>query len=152
MELKDLRLRCGITQPVAAKLVGIPFRTYCRYEADEAYKDSFKYAQIVKILENYLRDKVLSLDEIRAAVSSSCSNYPVNACYLFGSYAKGKATKDSDVDLMLVSTVEGIEYYELLGLLEEKLGKKVDLIRLETAIQNVKLMNEILKDGVKVYG
>lgn len=152
MELKDLRLRCGITQPAAAKLVGIPFRTYCRYEADEAYKGSFKYAQIVKILENYLEDKVLSLDEIRAAVSSSCSNYPVNAVYLFGSYAKGKATKDSDVDLMLVSTVEGIEYYELLGLLEENLGKKVDLIRLETAIQNVKLMNEILKDGVKIYG
>ena len=145
-------MRCGITQPAAAELVGIPFRTYCRYEADEAYKNSFKYAQIVKILEDYLKDKVLSLGEIQAAVSSSCSNYPVNACYLFGSYAKGKATKDSDVDLMLVSTVEGIEYYELLGLLEEKLGKKVDLIRLETAVQNVKLMNEILKDGVKVYG
>ena len=57
MILKDLRLRCGITQPAAAKLVGIPFRTYCRYEADEAYKDSFKYAQIVKILEDYLKDR-----------------------------------------------------------------------------------------------
>ena len=32
------------------------------------------------------------------------------------------------------------------------LGKKVDLIRLETAMQNAKLLNEILKDGVKVYG
>ncbi|MBQ7243117.1 MAG: nucleotidyltransferase domain-containing protein [Bacilli bacterium] len=145
-------MQCGITQPAAAKLVGIPFGAYCRYEADEAYKGSFKYAQIVKILDNYLRDKVLPLDEIRAAVSSLCSNYPVNACYLFGSYAKGKDTKDSDVDLMLASAVEGIEHCELLGLLEEKLGKRVDLIRLETAIQNVKLMNEILKDGVKVYG
>lgn len=152
MELKKLRLSCGLTQAQGAKLVGIPFRTYCRYEADEAYRGSFKYTQMVKILEDYLRDKILSLDAIRTAVSSSCSNYPVNACYLFGSYAKGKATKDSDVDLMLVSTVEGIQYYELLGLLEEKLGKKVDLIRLETAIQNIKLMNEILKDGVKVYG
>lgn len=94
----------------------------------------------------------MSLDEIRALHSSSCGNYPANACYLFESYAKGRATKDSDVDLTLVSAVEGIEHYEFLGLLEEKLGKRADLIRLETAIQNVKLMNKILKDGVKVCG
>ena len=50
MKLKDLRLRCGITQPAAAELVGIPFRNYCRYEAEEAYKGSFKYAQIAKML------------------------------------------------------------------------------------------------------
>lgn len=52
---------------------------------------------------------------------------------------------------MIVSSVEGIEYYELLGSLEEKLSKKVDLLRLETAIQNNKLMNEILKEGIRVY-
>ena len=71
---------------------------------------------------------------------------------MFESYAKGRATKDSNVDLTLVSAVEDIEHYEFLGLLEEKLGKRADLIRLETAIQNVKLMNKILKDGVKVCG
>ena len=152
MELKELRLRCGLTQPEAAELVGIPFRTYCRYEGEHAYKESFKYAQIVKILEEQLKNRVLSLEDINEAISSVCGRYPVSAVYLFGSYAKGKATKDSDVDLMIVSTVEGIEYYELLGLLEERLGRKVDLIRLETAIQNVKLMNEILKDGIKIYG
>ena len=152
MKLKDLRLQCGLTQPAAAELVGIPFRTYCRYEAEESYKESFKYGQITKILEEQLKNRVLSLEDITKAVSSVCNRYPVSAAYLFGSYAKGKATKDSDVDLMLVSTVEGVEYYELLGLLEEKLGKRVDLIRLEVAIQNVKLMNEILKDGVKIYG
>ena len=152
MELKELRLRCGLTQPQAAELVGIPFRTYCRYEAEGANKESFKYGQIAKILEEQLKNRILSLEDISEAVSSICGRYPVNAVYLFGSYAKRKATKDSDVDLMLVSAVEGIEYYELLGLLEEKLGKKVDLIRLETAIQNAKLMNEILKDAVKIYG
>ncbi len=151
MKLKDLRMLCGLTQPAAAELVGIPLRTYCRYEAEEANKDSFKYGQIVKILEEQAKNRVLSLKDITEAVSLVFGHYPVNACYLFGSYAKGKPTKDSDVDLMLVSTVEGIEYYELLGQLEERLGKKVDLIRLETAIQNVKLMNEIMKDAVKVY-
>ena len=67
-------------------------------------------------------------------------------------FAKNKAREDSDVDLMIVSEIEGIEYYQLVNELESALGKKVDLIRLEAAIQNVKLMNEILKDGVKIYG
>ena len=152
MELKDLRLRCGLTQPQAAKLIGIPFRTYCRYEAEEDYKDTFKYGQIVRILESQLENRVLPLNEVVVDVSSVCKSYPVSAAYLFGSYAKGKATKDSDVDLLIVSNVEGIQFYELLGSLEEKLGKKVDLLRVETAIQNIRLMNEILKDGVKIYG
>ena len=52
---------------------------------------------------------------------------------------------------MIVSEIEGIEYYQLVNELENALGKKVDLIRLEAAIQNVKLMNEILKDGIKIY-
>ena len=151
MDIRELRLHCGLTQPEAAQIVGIPFRTYCRYEAQESYKGSFKYEQIAKILNEQAKDRVLSINEIKDAVSDLCSRFYVNVCYLFGSYAKGKATKDSDIDLMIASELDGIEYYELLGLLEEKLGKKIDLIRLETAIQNIKLMGEILKDGVKIY-
>lgn len=152
MDLKELRTCCDLTQPQAAQLMGIPLRTYCRYEARGECQDSFKYQQMIQILENHLKSRVLPLGEIKETVSSVCTRYAVNACYLFGSYAKNKATKDSDVDLMIVSSVDGLEYYGLLGELEEKLGKKVDLIRLEIAVQNVKLLNEILKDGVKIYG
>jgi len=151
MDIKELRLHCGLTQPEAAQIVGIPFRTYCRYEAQESYNGSFKYEQIARILEAQAKGRVLSINEITEIVFAICSRYSVGACYLFGSYAKGKAAKDSDIDLMIVSDVDGIEYYELLGFLEEKLGKKVDLICLETAMQNIKLMDEILKDGVKIY-
>lgn len=151
MELKELRLRCGLTQPQAAKLVGIPFRTYCRYEAKEGGRSSFKYEHMLKILEDQFNERVLSIDEISKSISSVFDLFPVQACYLFGSYAKGKATKESDIDLMIVSSVEGIDYYELAGFLEERLGKEVDLIRLEAAAQNPKLLNEILIDGIKIY-
>ena len=151
MNLKELRKSSGLTQPEAANLVGVPFRTYCRYEDDSHYVDTFKYNQFLKIIGDYSKDRVLTIEEIKEAVGNIFARHPVDACYLFGSYAKGKATKDSDVDLMIVSSVEGIEYYELLGSLEEKLSKKVDLLRLETAIQNIKLMNEILKEGIRVY-
>lgn len=152
MNLKELRKSSGLTQPEAADLVGVPFRTYCRYEDEPNYVGTFKYNQFMKLLEDYAKNRVLTVEAIKEAVGDVCARYPTDACYLFGSYAKGKATKDSDVDLMIVSSIEGIEYYDLLGSLEERLSKKVDLLRLETAIQNVKLMNEILKEGVRIYG
>ena len=152
MNLKEIRKSSGLTQPKAANLVGVPFRTYCRYEDEPNYAGTFKYNQFMKLLEDHAKNRVLTIETIKEAVGDVCDRYPIDACYLFGSYAKGKATKDSDVDLMIVSSVEGIEYYDLLGSLEERLSKKVDLLRLETAIQNAKLMNEILKEGIKIYG
>ena len=161
MELKETRKQLGLTQPEAAAILNIPFRTYCRYEDEEQYKGTFKYNQMLTILNDYASKAVLSLDLIKNAVSSVCQKYDVSAVcqkydvsavYLFGSYAKSKARSDSDIDLMIVSGIEGIEYYQLLNELETKLKKKIDLLRLETAIQNVKLMNEILKDGIKIYG
>ena len=152
MKLKELRKQLGLTQPEAANLLNIPFRTYCRYEDQPQYESTFKYNQMMSVLNEKASSIVLKIETIKEVVSNICSKHKVNACYLFGSYAKGKARSDSDVDLMIVSELEGIEYYQLLGDLENRLKKKIDLIRLETAIQNVKLMNEILKEGVKIFG
>ena len=152
MELKELRKQMGLTQPEAAVILNIPFRTYCRYEDEKQRENTFKYNQMIALLNKYAEEMVLKLDTIKATISDVLSKHNVSACYLFGSYAKGKATGASDIDLMIVSDIEGIELYQIIDELENKLNKKVDLIRLETAIQNVKLMNEILKDGIKIYG
>lgn len=152
MELKKLRKQMGLTQPEAAVILNIPFRTYCRYEDEKQRENTFKYDQMIVLLNKYAEEMVLKLETIKAAISDVLSKHNVSACYLFGSYAKGKAAGASDIDLMIVSDIEGIELYQIIDELENKLKKKVDLIRLETAIQNVKLMNEILKDGIKIYG
>ena len=152
MKLKELRKQLGLTQPEAANLLNVPFRTYCRYEDQPQYEGTFKYNQMMSVLNEKATSMILKIETIKEAVSNICSKYKVNACYLFGSYAKSKARSDSDIDLMIVSELEGIEYYQLLGDLENRLKKKIDLIRLETAIQNVKLMKESLKEGVKIYG
>ena len=152
MRLKETRKQLGLTQTEAAKLLGVPFRTYCRYEDEERYEGTFKYNQMIAVLNDNAASLVLKIKNIKDAVSEVFRRYRVNTCYLFGSYAKGKARSDSDIDLMIVSELEGIEYFQLVGELQDKLKKKVDLIRVETAVQNVKLMNEILKDGVKIFG
>ena len=152
MELKELRKQIGLTQPEAAVILNVPFRTYCRYEDDKQRENTFKYNQMMALLDKYAEEMVLKIDTIKSAVCEVLDKHKINTCYLFGSYAKGKAKGESDIDLMVVTEIEGIEFYQIIDELENRLKKKVDLIKLETAIQNIKLMNEILKDGIKIYG
>ena len=44
-----------------------------------------------------------------------------------GSYAKGKATETSDIDLFVSDSITGLKFYELAEKLRESLHKKVDL-------------------------
>ena len=76
----------------------------------------------------------------------------VDFCYLFGSYAKGYAKEDSDVDLCVSTSLTGFDFIGLHNRLSEVLHKKVDLIRVDTLKDNIELLNEIMKDGIRIYG
>ena len=76
----------------------------------------------------------------------------VEFCYLFGSYAKGYAKETSDVDLCVSTSLSGLKYVGLAESLRIVLNKKVDLIRLSDLSNNVGLVSEIMKDGIKIYG
>ena len=71
---------------------------------------------------------------------------------MFGSYAKGKAKPNSDIDLFINTRVSGIKFFELVEELREKLRKKVDVLDQKQIVNNFELANEILKDGIKIYG
>ncbi len=52
---------------------------------------------------------------------------------LFGSVARGEATQESDIDIVVtLSKPLGFAFIELADYLEEKLGRKVDLITATT--------------------
>lgn len=68
----------------------------------------------------------------------------VDALYLFGSYADGTFTEDSDIDLAIFS--ENISYVELVDLeyrISERLNKEIDLVLPEK--NNTILLREILQ-------
>ena len=71
---------------------------------------------------------------------------------MFGSYAKHKATETSDVDLIINTKTTGLKFYGLVEELREALHKNVDLIRVVDLKENIELLNEILKDGIKIHG
>lgn len=95
---------------------------------------------------------ILTLGYIKDALNSVLNGYDIGFVYLFGSYAKGKATENSDVDLLISTNVDGLAFFGLAGRLEEALHKKVDLIRLKDLKDNEQLVAEIFKTGVKIYG
>ena len=153
--IKELRKRYDLPQSDASVLTGIPLRTYKVYENDASKEGSIKYNYIVQKLEEYGRvdesHGILTHEDIVAACANVFSEYDVHYCYLFGSYAKGTATEASDVDLLISTSVSGLRYYGLAEKLREKLKKNVDLINLEQLLDNQELLNNILKDGEKIY-
>ena len=80
-----------------------------------------------------------SLDEIRQIVQPIAEKYRLLAVYLFGSYARGTATEQSDLDLLVDTT--GTEIQSLLSLgalyndLEEAFSVHVDLITVNSLTQ-----------------
>lgn len=94
----------------------------------------------------------MTLEKIKKVCGDVFKDYEVTYCYLFGSYAKGKATEKSDVDLLISTEITGIRFFELVEVLREKLKKKVDVLNQLQIRDNYELINEILKDGIKIYG
>ena len=156
MTLKELRKKKKLTQAACAKYLGIPLRTYQNYETDVSKIGSIKYNFMVQKLEEYgFVDEthgILTVDEIKNICSPIFENYNIDYCYLFGSYAKGKATEVSDVDLLISTSITGMQFYDLVENIREALHKKVDVLNREQLNANPELIDEILKDGIKIYG
>ena len=156
MVLKELRIRKGLTQRECARFLEIPVRTYVRYENDERKSDTIKYRYMVEKLSEYgfvdEEHGILTVEQIKEVCSRIFGSYEVEFCYLFGSYAKGNANEKSDVDLLISANITGIKFFGLVEELREKLKKKVDLLDIHQLNNNQMLIQEILKDGIKIYG
>ena len=159
MKLKEERLSYDITQQKAAEIVGIPLRTYVRYEQDETYGDGLKRKMIQDTLKTACAisedNGILTIEAIQNIVTNLFETEykgKISYCYLFGSYAKGYSKADSDVDLCVSTEITGFEFFGLVEALRESLHKKVDLLRIVDLKNNIELITEIMKDGIKIYG
>ena len=152
--LKEIRQSLNITQIEAAKILGISRRSYQKYESsnDANTKYEFLVYKMVQLTKIDEENGVLTIEKIIDVVSKVLENYEVKSCFLFGSYAKGKANGKSDVDLLIDSNVTGLDFFGLIEELRENLHKKVDLLTLDSISNSPDMLKEILKDGIKIYG
>jgi len=155
-ELKDLRIEKKMTQQQVADLVGISLRSYKSYENDEEKQGTIKYNYIVEQLTkiNFVDEEhgLLTIEDITRKCTKVFERYDVNFCYLFGSYAKGKETPVSDVDLLISTDVKGLKFYGLIEDIRVALHKRVDVLNMSQLKDNIELTEEIFKDGIKIYG
>ncbi|MBE6134064.1 MAG: helix-turn-helix domain-containing protein [Erysipelotrichaceae bacterium] len=159
MTLLEARKQYGLSQLEAASIVGVPVRTLRRYESDDNYGSSFKRASFIEIINKHCEINeekgLLSIDEIKNKLTDLFEKEysgQIDFCYLFGSYAKGMAKENSDIDLYVCSSLTGLKFIGLIEKIRLCLHKKIDLIRSSELNNNIDLVNEILRDGIKVYG
>ena len=156
--LLETRNKYDISQMEASKIAKIHLRTYRRYETDNQYGDEIKRETIITRINNHFlideENGLLTTDEIKTKLTDLFDNEysgMINYCYLFGSYSKGTAKENSDVDLYVSTSLTGLKFVGLIERVRETLNKKIDLIRDSEIENNFDLTYEIFKTGIKIY-
>ena len=96
---------------------------------------------------------MITLVDISAVVSRVLARYDVRDAYLFGSFARGDQTPDSDIDLRLVcgDSMTFGTLYEISLELEEELGREVEIVTNPPEHMRPAFRKNIEQDEVRLY-
>ena len=94
---------------------------------------------------------VYTVDELRDVIRDVAISYGVKKIALFGSYASGHQTQNSDIDLLIdKGELKGLFMFNsFVNALEERLEKSVDVITYQTLEKS--LIKDTIKDEVILY-
>ena len=109
-------------------------------------------AYICKLIYDDMHPDILSIKEIKNKNKPVINKYNIDDVYLFGSYARGEATKNSDIDIYC-SPGNLKTLYDELDLIEElenALGKKVDLVTIGSQMDDY-FKNQLEEDKIKIF-
>ena len=91
-----------------------------------------------------------TVDKIKEIIAVLAAQYGADRIYLFGSYARGDADKDSDIDLRVdKGAIRGLQMGGLAADMEDALGIPVNLV--PTRSLDSKFLNSISDDEVLLY-
>ena len=98
-------------------------------------------------------DGIITVSDIVQMIMPIVRASPVRRVILYGSYAKGTNTPESDVDLIIDSNGElkGIDFFVLSAEIAKALPIKSDIFEYREIKPNSAMYNEIAKDGVVIY-
>ena len=146
-----------MTQEEAALALGVSLRSYKSYENEKEKEKTDKYKYLLSRLENHIsideKHGVLTLEEIKRGVRRILGEYEGEVSYaiLFGSYAKGKANRESNVNLLISTRVTGLRLSDMRLRLEDVLRKRVSILERRSLVLNEPYLDEVLMHGVRVY-
>ena len=96
---------------------------------------------------------MLNVTDIKTTVEPIVKDTKVQKLVLFGSYAKGTASENSDIDLYMFSdgAITGLEFYDLKSKIEDAFGMEIDLLPDLDIMPNSPVERQINESGVVIY-
>ena len=93
---------------------------------------------------------VFNIDDIKKRVIPIVIKYGIHTFSLFGSYARGEANENSDLDFVMEDgELKGLQYVSLVLDLEDEFNCHVDVV--SKGSSNKKFLNAIKDEEVLLY-
>ena len=89
-------------------------------------------------------DKVVILDFLKTHKNELKEKFNVEKIGLFGSYVRGEANENSDIDIVVKMPSDFKKFFELQYYLEKQFNKKIDLGLEKTLRSFIKDKSEII--------
>ena len=93
-----------------------------------------------------------TVDRIQEKITPVCRRYDIDKVFLFGSYARGEANEQSDIDFRvdLGQKLKGLEVAGFYADMEEALGQKIDIMTTRQLPEE--FLRSIRQEEVQIYG
>ncbi len=97
--------------------------------------------------------KIYQIDEIRLKLRPIFEAAPVYRAILFGSYARGNPTDQSDIDIVIDSKGEllNMAFYGVLEDIATELEKRVDMFEISELSRNTAISSAVEREGIILY-
>ncbi|MCR5422990.1 MAG: nucleotidyltransferase domain-containing protein [Bacilli bacterium] len=106
---------------------------------------------LIDLINDKINNNVYTLKEIKSIIKPILQKHGIFDIYLFGSYARGEANNESDVDIYCEkgNIRNLIDQENLIGELEKSLNKKVDIV-FNTSYMDDYFKQQIMEDMIKL--
>lgn len=106
---------------------------------------------LINLIEKDIHDNIYTIKEIKKIIKPILNKYGITDINLFGSYARGEQTFNSDIDIYCDkgNVTNFIDEGSLIEELEKALSKKVDII-FNTSYIDDYFKNQIMEDMIKL--
>lgn len=98
-----------------------------------------------------MSSEIYTIEQLKTMLIPVFRLYGVKRAVLFGSYGKGQAGKDSDIDLLVDSSLRGLRFVGLMEDVRSTVDKDVDLLDVSHVEADSEIEYEIKKTGVLIY-
>lgn len=106
---------------------------------------------ITRLIQEDINPGILTIKQIKERIKPVMDRHQIKDVYLFGSYSRGEANRDSDVDIYCESgDIESLyDEVEFVKELETALGKKVDVVTIGSQMHEY-FRTQLEKDMIKI--